>query len=116
MKALLSLLALSLALAHAPIAKANSAAYDRTLDTLDAMVKEYEKLAAKTPLCLSDVNSANINLIPRLSQMNNDTQALQASGYQPGPAQLQRYLGITGRMQKAMMQFGTQMKDAKMDC
>jgi len=116
MKTLLSLLALSLTLAHAPIVSADSAAYDRTLDTLDAMVKEYEKLATKTPLCLFDVNSANINLIPRLSQMNNDTQALQASGYQLGPVQLQRYLGITGRMQKAMMQFGTQIKDAKMDC
>jgi len=115
-KTLLSLLALSLTLAHAPLVWANSAAYDRTLDTLDAMVKDYERVAAKTPLCLTDVNSINVNLIPRLTQMNSDTQTLQASGYQPGPVQLQRYLDITGRMQKAMMQFGTQMKNAKMDC
>ncbi len=116
MKTLLSILALSIALAHSPAANADAAAYDRTLDTLDAMVKDYERVAAKSPLCLTDVNSINVNLIPRLTQMNSDTQTLQASGYQPGPVQLQRYLDITGRMQKAMMQFGTRMKDAKMDC
>jgi len=116
MKALLAVLALSLTLAHAPAVKADAAAYDRTLDTLDAMVKDYERVAAKTPICLTDVNSININLIPRLTQMNNDTQTIQASGYQPGAAQLQRYLTITSRMQKAMMQFGTRMKEAKMDC
>lgn len=116
MKAILSVLALSLSLAHSPAAKADAAAYDRTLDTLDAMVRDYERIAAKTPLCLTDVNSMNANLIPRLTQMNSDTQAIQASGYQPGAAQLQRYLTITSRMQKAMMQFGTRMKDARMDC
>jgi hypothetical protein len=97
-------------------AKADSAAYDRTLDSLERMVVEYEKVAVKDLVCLSDVNAMNINLIPALSKVGDDLQKVQASGYQPGPAQLQRYLTINGRMQKAMMQFGTRMKSAKMDC
>ena len=116
MKTVLSLFVLLLTLAHVPATRADSAAYDRTLDALDAMVKEYETVAGKSPICLTDVNAMNINLIPRMTQVGNDAQKLQASGYQPGPAQLKRYLEINSRMQKAMMQFGTRMKDAKMDC
>ena len=111
-----ALIAVLLLIAHLPSARADSAAYDRTLDALADMVSQYEQFAAKQTLCLSDVNALNINLLPALTRASNEAQALQSSGYQPGPLQLQRYLEISGRMQKAMMGFAKRMKDARMDC
>jgi len=117
MRTSLSALAFALILAaYQPAALANAAAYDRTLDAFSDMVVQYEKVAAKEPLCLSDVNALNINLLPALTRASNETQAVQASGYQPNSAQLQRYLEITGRMQKAMLEFSRRMKEARMDC
>lgn len=117
MKRTLSALALALPLlAHQPSALANAAAYDRTLDAFSDMVVQYEKVAVKQPLCLSDVNALNINLLPALTRASNETQAVQASGYQPNAAQLQRYLEITGRMQKAMLEFSRRIKEAQRDC
>lgn len=115
-KALSTLAAAMLWLGQLSSAHADSASYDRGLDALTDMIQQYEKIATKQPLCLTDVNALNINLIPALTRANAETQTLQSSGYLPGPPQLQRYLEINGRMQQAMMTFAARMKDARMDC
>ena len=115
-KALSTLAAVMLWLGQLSYAHADSASYDRALDALTDMVQQYEKVAAKQPLCLTDVNALNIDLIPALTRANAETQQLQSSGYLPGPQQLQRYLAVNGRMQQAMAAFATRMKDARMDC
>ena len=70
-----ALIAVLLLIAHLPSARADSAAYDRTLDALADMVSQYEQFAAKQTLCLSDVNALNINLLPALTRASNEAQA-----------------------------------------
>lgn len=90
--------------------------FSDALNQYEAVVAEYEKVANKDTLCMSDVNNLNASVLPKIQLMGNDINAMKQSGIKPSEAQIKRYTEITQRFQAAMMKLSTKGSTIQMSC
>ena len=77
---------------------------------------DYEKVANKETLCMSDINNLNVSVMPKIQAMGNDMNAMKQSGTKPSDAQIKRYTEITQRFQSAMMKLSSKSSNIQMGC
>lgn len=86
------------------------------LDTYESMVQDYESLAAKEELCLSEFEELQSRLLPKMEQFGRDLEALGEEGIEPTEAHRQRESEITERFQKAMASLQERAGDFSLEC
>jgi len=86
------------------------------LNQYELVVADYEKVANKDVLCLSDINNLNASVLPKIQAMGNDINSMKQSGAKPSDVQIKRYTEITQRFQGAMMKLSARSSSIQMGC
>ena len=86
------------------------------LNQYELVVADYEKMANKETLCMSDINNLNVSVMPKIQAMGNDINVMKQSGTKPSDAQIKRYTEITQRFQTAMMKLSSKGSSIHMGC
>ncbi len=90
--------------------------FSDALNQYELVVADYEKVANKEILCMSDINNLNVSVMPKIQAMGNDMNAMKQSGTKPSDAQIKRYTEITQRFQSAMMKLSSKSSNIQMGC
>lgn len=90
--------------------------FSDALNQYELVVADYEKVANKDALCISDLNNLNASVLPKVQAMSNDINSMKQSGTKPSDAQIKRYTEITQRFQAAMMKLSAKGSSIQMGC
>lgn len=90
--------------------------FSDALNQYELVVADYEKIASKDVLCITDINNLNATVMPKIQAMGNDINAMKQSGTKPSDAQIKRYTEITQRFQAAMMKLSSKSASIQMSC
>ena len=91
--------------------------FNSFLKKYDEIVKVYEGYGTKQPFCMTHINEINGNILVKITELSAAGNKLQADkNNPPTAAQMAKYVEITNRYQKAMLQMSKLMNKIDMGC